>query len=91
MSQDPLTNGDTMSDLILAAIAGVKQDLSEAKKDLRDDLKDVKQHLATLNSRTRKAETGVAIHWVLWVIQGAVLVMFGEEVVGRVIATIFGG
>ena len=46
-------------ELIMAAIA-----------DLKQDVRDVNNHLAQLNGRTRKVETGLRVHWVLWTILG---------------------
>lgn len=52
------------TEMILAAI-------TEVKADIKSDLTEIKEHLAVLNGRTRKTETGLAIHWVLWGLLGA--------------------
>lgn len=58
-----------MSDMILTAIA-------DLKADMKADLAEVKDHLKTQNDRLRKAEQGVAVHWVLWMLLGSGIVVF---------------
>ena len=48
-------------DLIMAAIA-----------DLKGDVREVKNHLQTLNGRTRTIEEKVAVHRTLWLMIAAV-------------------
>ena len=58
-----MTQAQINVDLIMAAIA-------DMKTEVRADIHDVKAHLAILNGRTRKVETGLRVHWVLWTILG---------------------
>lgn len=44
--------------------------IADLRLEVRADLDEVKSHLATLNGRTRKIETGLRVHWVLWTILG---------------------
>ena len=50
-------------ELIMSAI-------TDLKLEVRADLDEVKSHLARLNGRTAKVESGIRVHWVLWTILG---------------------
>lgn len=66
------------TDLILAKIA-------ELKIDMKADTDAIKAHLEQLNGRTRKVESGIAVHWVLWCILGATLSALAPFVIGTLL------
>ena len=63
------------TDAILAAL----QDL---KTSTKEDLTEIKDHLARLNGRTRKVESGLAVHWVLWGMVGAIVLACAPILLG---------